>query len=569
MEATLTYFEPDQQVVEQLSTGLNCHPVLATLLLGRGIATVEEARFFLDPGFENLIDPFCLKDMDKAVKRIFTAVANREKILVFGDFDADGVTATALLCDFFDHCEADLSWYIPHRIKEGYSLQTDHIQMAVDRDIDLIITVDCGVGSLEAVGLADLEDIDVIITDHHEPGPTLPGAVAVVDPKRGDCTAGLDHLAGVGVAFFLVMALRKFFREKGFWEQMNEPNLINSLDLFAIGTIGDMVPLINENRVLCMAGLKRIRQGTRQGLKALSRISRVDFRTIDSDDISFKIVPRINAAGRISHARICVSQLIDTDIITTEKTASLLDELNIKRRQIEREIIISIEHRLLKHPDLLAGKLLFLWDDKWEPSVLGIVASKLSKKYFRPVILLSTRSENAVGSGRSINNINIHQALTASRSLLEKFGGHALAAGLTLKKDNLPILCQQLKSHMEALYSEIDFQKAMAIDAVLDFDDIDFNLAREIDRLRPFGMANPEPLFVCKDLCVISSHIIGNSHRKMVLGKTGKTDQHRVEAFHFNITDPDHQPDYYSKIAFRLKINKFKTNAAQIIIQDL
>jgi len=408
MDTTLKYFEPDQEKVELLTSGLNCHPVLATLLFARGVTSVEKARFFLKPSFENLVNPYLLKDMDKAVKRIYTAIQNREKILIFGDFDADGVTATALLSEFLEYCDADVSWYIPHRIKEGYSLQTDHIQMASDRDIDLIITVDCGIGSHEAVENAGLEDIDVIITDHHEPSPTLPPSLAVIDPKREDCKAGLDYLAGVGVAFFLVIALRKYFREKNFWEEIQEPNLLDYLDLFALGTIGDMVPLINVNRVLCIAGFKKIRQGTRPGLKSLVKICRIDFKKIDSDDISFKIAPRINAAGRVSHARICVSLLNATDIVNAEKTASLLDQLNIKRQKIEQEIILDIENRLLKNPDLLNSKLLFLWDEKWNPSVLGIAASKLSRKYFCPVILLSSAAEYAVGSGRSINNINIH-----------------------------------------------------------------------------------------------------------------------------------------------------------------
>ncbi|MCP3876464.1 MAG: single-stranded-DNA-specific exonuclease RecJ [Desulfobacteraceae bacterium] len=569
MDTILKYFEPNQETVDQLINGLNCHPLIANLLSARGISNVDDARFFLNPTFENLTNPFLLKDMEKAVERILVAIENKEKILIFGDFDADGVTSTALITSFLEYCDANISWYIPHRIKEGYNLQTNHIQLAVDQNIDLIITVDCGVSSHEAVQKAYLEDIDVIITDHHEPGATLPNAIAIVNPKRKDCKASLDYLAGVGVAFFLVTALRKFFREKGFWQDIKEPNLINYLDLFAIGTIGDMVPLINENRVLSIAGLKQIRQGTRLGLQSLAQTARVDLKKIDSDDISFKIVPRINAAGRVSHARICVSQLNETDIVNAQKTASLLDQLNIKRQKIEQAIVIDIENRLLKHPDLLTNKLLFLWDDKWDPSVLGIAASKLSKKYFCPTILLSSSNEHAVGSGRSINNINIHQALLENEGLLVKFGGHAMASGLTVKKDNLERLCQNLSHHMDKKYCEKDFRKTKTIDAVLDFDDIDFNLAKEIDKLRPFGMANPEPVFICNDIRVISSYIIGKSHRKMVLEKAVSTSRHKVEAFHFNIGDPDNPPDYYSKIAFKLKINKFKTNAAQIIIEDL
>jgi len=372
METILKYFEPDERDIELLTRGLGCHRILSSLLVGRGITTVDDARFFLNPNFDNLIDPFFLKDMDKAVKRIFQAIKNSEKILVFGDFDADGVTSTALFTEFLEYCQANVSWYIPHRIKEGYSLQTNHIQMAVNQNIDLIITVDCGVTSHNAVEQASLEDIDIIVTDHHEPEENLPLALAVINPKREDCHAGLDYLAGVGVAFFLVMALRKFLRDKDFWEDILEPNLSNYLDLFTIGTIGDMVPLIHENRIFCVAGLKRIRQGTRYGLQAIAKICRLDLKKIDSDDISFKIVPRINAAGRMSHARICVSQLTDIDMASTQKTASLLDQLNVKRQQVERDIVNEIEQNILQNPEILQKKLIFLWNDNWNPSVLGI-----------------------------------------------------------------------------------------------------------------------------------------------------------------------------------------------------
>jgi len=570
METILKYFTPDDAIVTDLCNGLACNPLVATLLSLRGITDLQDARFFLNPDLKNLTDPFLLKDMDKAVARILPAVENREKIQIFGDFDADGVTATALVCDFLEHCGADVSWYIPHRIKEGYSLQPDHIRQASEQDIDLIITVDCGVTSHEAVQLAILEDIDVIITDHHEPEATLPDALAIINPKRNDCTACLDFLAGVGVAFFLVMALRKHFRDHGFWEDRPEPSLLSYLDLFTIGTIGDMVPLINENRALCIAGFKSIRQGTRQGLKSLAQISRLDIARIDSDDISFKIVPRINAAGRIAHARICVSQLTDTDRFQTEKTASILDQLNVKRQKIELEIVSTIEQRLAKEPSLLDGRLLFLWDDTWMPSVLGIAASRLSKKYHCPVILMSVSGDQAVGSGRSINNISLHKALFDNQDLIEKFGGHAMACGLTVRTTHLAALARNLRHHIAKHYSDADFQKTMTIDAVLDFDDITGALAQEVDRLRPFGMANPEPVFVCKDVRVASDYIIGTLHRKMVLtsaasGSTG----HMVDAFHFNVTDLDTLPDYYARIAFKLKINKFKSHTPQMIIQDL
>ena len=574
MDTILKYFEHDERKVNLLTKGLGCHRIISSLLVGRGITNIDDARFFLNPDFKNLVDPFFLKDMDKAVKRIFQAIKNSEKILIFGDFDADGVTSTALLTEFLEYCQANVSWYIPHRIKEGYSLQTDHIQMAVNQDIDLIITVDCGVTSHNAVEQANLEDIDIIVTDHHEPEANLPLAFAVINPKRKDCHAGLDYLAGVGVAFFLVMALRKFLRNKNFWQDILEPNLSNYLDLFTIGTIGDMVPLINENRIFCVAGLKKIRQGTRCGLQAIAKICRLDLKKIDSDDISFKIVPRINAAGRMSHARICVSQLTDIDMASTQKTASLLDQLNVKRQQVERDIVNEIEQDILQKPEILQKKLIFLWNDNWNPSVLGIAASRLSKKYYCPVILLSSSKkngdeENAVGSGRSINNINIYTALQQNEALLIKFGGHAMACGLTVKRENLPKLYKKLDQYFNETCSEENFQKTKLIDAVIDFKNINFELAKAIDQLRPFGTANPEPVFLCKNINVKSSYLIAGKHRKMILEHTLSPNYNQVEAFQFNVNSPDNLPDFFTQIAFKLKINKFKKNSAQIIIEEL
>ncbi len=569
MNSHLTYATPDPEGVRLLSQGLGCHPVTAALIWNRGFTSVEAARFFLNPGFEHLTDPFSMKDMEKAVARIHTAVVNKEKILIFGDFDADGVTATALIHDFLSTVDADLTWYIPHRIKEGYGISPDHIHMAAQWGVDLIITVDCGIGGVDAVAAAADEDMDVIITDHHEPGLHLPVAYAIVNPKQPDCGSGLSFLAGVGVVFYLVMALRKFFREKGVWQLYPEPSLLDFLDLFAIGTIGDMVPLIDENRVLCMAGIKQIKKKARPGIQALAKAARIDIRQLDSDDISFKLVPRINAAGRISHARICVSLLTCREISQAHKTAVLLDDLNARRQTIEREIVKNIENRILQDPSLLKDRLLLLWDSHWDPSVLGIAASKLSKKYVCPVLLLGCNGDVAMGSGRSINNINIHQALTENAHLLKKFGGHAMASGLTLAKDRLPELVSGMNAHLKAHYTETDFSKTLFIDARIKLDEISFDLALELDRLRPFGMANPEPVFLSRRLRVVSSTIIGRSHRKMLLQHSDNATGPVVEAFHFNVPEAQQGPAFYDQLAFRLKISKFKAHTPQMIIEDV
>jgi single-stranded-DNA-specific exonuclease len=567
MEITLTYATPNKEVIQKLQTALGCHPVIAGLLADKGITTADEAQFFLNPDYSRLSSPFALKDMDKAVARIYTAISNKEKILIFGDFDADGVTATAMLYQFLGLVEADLSWYVPHRTKEGYSLQLPHIEMAVSMDVDLIITVDCGISSHEAVEAAGKEDIDIIITDHHEPDTTIPNAFAVINPKQADCKAGLEYLAGVGVAFYLIMGLRKLFRDNGVWEQFAEPNLSEYLDLFTIGTIGDMVPLVQDNRALCVAGIKRIRMGRRPALVSMARTSRVDLDKLDSDDISFKIVPRLNAAGRISHARICVSHLTCPAPAQTETTAVLLDDLNRKRQLIEKEIVEEIERRIANDPSILDNRLIVLWDSDWEASVLGIAASRLARKHGCPVVLLNSKEDIAKGSCRSINQINIHRILSEIRDVLENFGGHAMAAGLSVRKENLAHLKPALTKILSLVCTEKDFQPIRKIDAVIGITDITPELVRQIDMLRPFGTGNPEPVFLMENIWVTSSIILGGCHRKMTLTDQGR--EHQVEALHFNLSDTTCLPEFFPKLIVKLKADRFKIDRVQVIVQEL
>lgn len=558
--------KPDRDKVEKIARILNCHRIIALLLVNRGVDTPERAFPFLVPSLKDITDPFALRDMDKAVLRICTAIENREKILIFGDFDADGVTSTSLLNDFLSYADAEVAWYIPHRIKEGHGLQKNHINMAVDLNIDLIITVDCGSDGNEAVMAARKEDIDVIITDHHETAKPLPSAVAIVNPKREDCTADLGYLAGVGVAFYLVIALRQQLRKTGYWKEIVEPNLLQYCDLVALGTIADMVPLKNENRILTKTGITVMRKGERVGFKALSDISKIDYNKIDSEDISFKIAPRINAAGRISHARICVNLLTSKEKTGADQTADILDQLNKKRQQTEQSIMDDIEKKFLRKPEIMKNSIIVLWDKKWNPGVLGIAASKISKKHTRPVILISTTATPATGSCRSIGNININQALKQCSSFLEKFGGHAMAAGLAIKENNLEDFSKAMEKEIAVSTCEEDFKKSFSIDCYLDLKDITKDLLNEIDRLRPFGMDNPEPVFACSSVKVISSFLIGNKHRKMVLEQSGAT----MEAIHFNIENPADLPVFFDKIAFKLKVNRFKNrNTLQIIIEHI
>ncbi|MBF0258394.1 MAG: single-stranded-DNA-specific exonuclease RecJ [Desulfamplus sp.] len=603
MQAEWLNAVPDPEVTAKISRITGCHEIVAALLVNRGITTPEQAFTFLNPSLQHLTDPFILKDMNKSVERIYTAVCNKEKILIFGDFDADGITATVMLNDFLSYVEADVSWYIPHRIREGYSLKQAHIDMAVKQNIDLLITVDCGSDSHEAVRAAIREDIDVIITDHHEITRFRPPAFAVVNPKQKDCKSDLDHLAGVGVAFYVVVALRQYFRQKGFWEDIAEPNLMEYLDLFAIGTIADMVPLKTENRILSRAGIEIIRQGKREGLKALVKESKIDQNHIDSDDISFKIAPRINAAGRISHSRICVDLLTEKNKVKAEQTAFILSELNKKRQELEKSIVDEIEKAIKLDPEIINNSSIVMDSANWNAGVLGIVASKVAKKYCCPVVLISTAatpsvglrghasSTVATGSCRSIGNINIHDALYACSDLLENFGGHMMAAGISIKTENIKKFSDRFRNQILKVTTPEDFIPKIAIDLHIDINHITEQLANEIDGLRPFGTDNPEPIFECSDIKVISSFTIGLKHRKMVLQQmdgnkknnisenfqnssdgNNSIEYRTIEAMQFNIGQEDAAsvPDYFEKIAVKIKMNRFNgKNRPTIIIEKV
>jgi len=571
MDMEWIYKIADPGTVTKISRIIGCHRAVAELLVNRGITTPEAAFSFMYPSFDNLAPPFSMKDMTSAVERIYAAICHREKIMIFGDFDADGVTATAILHDFLTHVNAEVSWYIPHRTKEGYSMKPTHIAMAVEQCIDLIITVDCGSDNHDAVDAAAKEDIDVIITDHHQISPPFPRAVAIVNPKREDCTAKLDHLAGVGVAFYLVIALRKYMREQNFWNDIPEPNLLTYCDLVAIGTMADMVPLKNENRILTTAGIRVIQQGKRPGIKALADVSRVDHTVFDSDDISFRIAPRINAAGRMAHARICVGMLTTRETSSAEQTASLLDQLNLKRQQTERSIVEDIENQIHRQPDILARQAIVLAHEKWNPGVLGIAASKTARKYFRPVVLISTAATPATGSCRSVASVDIHAILTHCAPLLETFGGHVMAAGISILGKNIEAFAHLFAERVALAVQEHPLEKQLIMDCSLEPHEITEAFIKEVDQLRPFGTDNPEPLFYCKDLKVASSFLIADKHRKMTLEKlspqgSGAT----IEAFQFNIDTQQPLPMYFDKIAFRVRINRFNRKSfPQIIIEAI
>lgn len=570
--------QPDIDVVEKIRGELQCNPIIATILVNRKIISKDNALRFLKPSLNNMRPPCSMKDMDAAVKRIYSAITGHEKILIFGDYDVDGITATTILFEFLHYTKADVSYYIPHRTKEGYGLHTKHItDYAIPNRINLIITVDCGSSSNNAVKTAQNSGIDVIITDHHEISDKPSHAVAVVNPKRHDCTSGFDDLAGVGVAFYLLICLRKQMRDNHFWQNRPEPNLKSLCDLVALGTVADMVPLVDENRILVKTGLEIINTGERCGITTLmesSGIIRLQ-RTVDTEDIAFRLAPRLNAAGRIDHASAAVELLTTNNLKTARQLAQSLNNMNFKRHDIEQKIIEDIFEYLKNNQHLLKNSSLVLSDNEldnmWHEGVLGIVAARMVKKYFRPVVLIAIKEGVGKGSARSIPGFNIYNGLMSCSDHLEAFGGHSMAAGLQIKAENMAIFQKNFENAVQQITSPDDFMQTIPIDYELNFDDISDALINELETLKPFGTGNHEPLFMAKNVRVMDSKIVGKNHRRMHLkqsaaGGTGNS----FNAIHFNVDTNKNLQENFDQIAFRLRWNHWNGGkTAQIVIEDI
>ena len=571
MERRWNIKTPDTDQVTRLSFNLQCHPITAALLINRDIQSEKEATEFVNVSLNNLRSPFELKDMQAAVERIHKAIANHENILLFSDYDVDGITSTAILMDFLGRIGANVTAYIPHRLKEGYGLQTAHItHLAKPNKIDLVITADCGSTNFEAVAKAREFGVDVIITDHHSIGTEVPPALAVINPKRHDCTVGLENLAGVGVAFCLIICLRKYLRDKNFWNNQNEPNLKALCDLVALGTVADMVPLIQENRIFSKTGLDIINTNCRIGIKALLYAAGVDAQTVDEQDIAFRLAPRLNAAGRMAHAAIAVDLLTTTDLQRAEQIAQSLNGFNLQRRDQENKIITDIQQFLVKEPWILEGKTLVLWNRQWHEGVLGVVASRMVEKYYRPVVLIAVKDQICKGSARSMPGIDLYDRLSACGPVLEKFGGHTMAAGLSLTYENLEAFRSRFEDSVSQSLSPHDLVPELTVDQELKFTEISELLINEIESLAPFGTGNPEPVFMTSDVRVASSKIIGGRHRRMILTQSGNSNAKKINAIQFNTQSDQSLRDAFDRIAYKIRWNRWRgTKTAQLIVEDV
>ena len=492
---------PEAVAAMAAATGIS--PVLANLLVQRGIDTLEKAKKFFNPQLSDLHDPFLMKDMDKAVERVERAVRNREKIMVYGDYDVDGTTAVALVYKFLRQIgHKDLLFYIPDRYTEGYGISTKGIDHAARKGATLIIALDCGIKAIEKVDYAKRKGVDFIICDHHLPAEEIPRAVAVLDPKRVDCSYPFDELSGCGVGFKLVQAYAQKNRIP--FEQISP-----LLDLLVVSIASDIVPLVGENRILAHFGLKDLNREPSKGLLSIIKICGLDKHNITIDDIVFKIGPRINAAGRMrmdendenaspSGGHAAVELLIEGNESLAEEFGSVIDGFNQDRKCIDRSVTQEAHDFIEAHAELKAAKSTVIYNPRWMKGIVGIVASRLIETYYRPTVVLTMSNGFVTGSARSVPGFDLYQAIESCSDLLENFGGHMYAAGLTMRPERVEEFTRRFNAYVEENIDPITLQPQVEIDSELFFSNITPAFRRDLNRFQPFGPGNPAPVFVTR-----------------------------------------------------------------------
>ncbi len=494
-------------------------PLVVNILYNRGARTPSQIEAFLKGG-EEPFNPFKMKDVDKAVTRIRKALRAREPIAIYGDFDVDGVAATAILLETLKALGGNVIPYIPDRLYEGYGLNKPALRALARKGIRLVITADCGIRSVEEARYARQLGLDLIVTDHHSIGPEIPPALAVINPKRADCPYPFKELSGAGVAFKLSQALLLANRQVPIWPIEREPEFY---DLVALGTVADVVPLIGENRTLAVRGLQSLNFTERPGLRALMEVARIRPGEVDSYAISFILGPRLNAPGRLTTAMQSLELLLTRDETAAVELARELDRWNRQRQKLMNE---QLERARLKAMELLEKDLVILvGDESFAPGVVGLVASKLVEEFYRPAIVMELSPERSRGSARSIPEFDITAALDKCADLLQKYGGHAAAAGLTLETRNLPILKNRLEEIAREHLRGLDLVPTLYIDAETSLDQITPELCRYISMLEPFGYANPEPLFLTRRVQVRDYRLVGedSKHLRITLAGASRT----------------------------------------------
>lgn len=551
-------YDTNYELVKKIQKENNISEILATILVNRNIIDNDEIKVFLNPTRNDFHDPYLMPDMEKAVQRIMQAIDKNEKVMIYGDYDVDGITSITVLTRFLKERGLDVSSYIPNRLDEGYGLNREAIKNIADEGYKLIITVDCGISGTEEVDYAYSLGMEVIVTDHHEPLDILPKALAVIDCKRKDSKYPFSSLAGVGVAFKLAQAI-------GIKLNLDEKEYLKYLDIVCIGTISDIVPLVDENRVIAKLGLKLVEQTRSPGVRALLNASA--YKEVNSNAVSFGIAPRINACGRMGFERDALDLFLTENIVEANKITEKLNEYNKKRQDIEKRMFEEAIEKI-NQEDIKNKNAIVLGSENWHHGVIGIVASKITELYFKPSILICFEDDEGKGSGRSIPGFDLHAALCSSSEYLEKYGGHEMAVGLSLKKEKF----EDFKVKFEELAKEAHTEEAIPVikvDKEISLKDITLDNVKSLKLLEPFGEANKTPVFIYKNLKIDSIRALSEGkHLKLTL-KDGNT---IVNAIGFNMGEYSGQYLIGDKIDVIgiLEINSYNgTENVQINMKDI
>ena len=557
--------EADQSIALSLSNSLGINPVMGTLLVNRGIRTEEEARRFFRPQLTHLLDPFLFEDMQKAVDRLNEALGKKERILVYGDYDVDGCTAVALVYRFLQQYYSNIDYYIPSRNEEGYGVSRQGVNYAHETGVGLVIVLDCGIKAVEEITYAKELGIDFIICDHHVPDPVLPPAIAILNAKKEDSTYPYKDLCGCGVGFKLMQG---FAISNG----IEFCNLIPLLDLCAISIASDIVPIMGENRILAHHGLRQLNQNPSVGVKALIDICGLTGKDLSLNDVIFKIGPRINASGRMQNGKEAVSLLIEKNPRLAKEKAATINEYNEQRKDLDKamteeanQIVASLDHQ---HEH----KAIVLYNEEWHRGVIGIVASRLTEIYFRPAVVLTRTDDIVTGSARSVAGFDIYSAIDSCRDLLENFGGHTYAAGLSLKVENVPEFKRRFEEYVDKYILPEQTNAVLTYEAKIDFKDVNFRFYADLRRFSPYGPENPKPIFCTEQVYDYgTSRVVGREQEHIKLELVDSKSSRVMNGIAFGQSS---QARYIKTkqafdIVYSLEENSHKHGEVQLQIEDI
>ena len=553
------------KAANELAEKIGMSPIMGSLLIKRGIRTESAAKRFFRPMLSELIDPFLMNDMDLAVDRLNDAMGRKERIMVYGDYDVDGCTAVALVYKFLQQFYSNIEYYIPSRYEEGYGVSIKGIDHAVETGVKLIIVLDCGIKAVDEIAYAKEHGIDFIICDHHVPDEVMPPAVAILNPKREDSTYPFKHLCGCGVGFKFMQA---FAKNNG----IPFSRLIPLLDFCAVSIASDLVPVEGENRILAFHGLKQLNQNCSTGLKAIINICGLTGRELSMTEIVFKIGPRINASGRMQNGIEAVELLVERDLQKALTIATRIDEYNDQRRDVDKQMTEEANEIVARLESQQHQKSIVLYDEGWKKGVVGIVASRLTELYFRPTVVLTIINGMASGSARSVAGFDIYEAIKSCRDLLENFGGHTYAVGLTLKQENIPEFRRRFQEYVSNHIMPEQTQQTLDINMVVDFNHITKRLLTELKKLAPHGPGNEKPLFMTRNVYDYgTSKVVGRhqEHIKLELVDSKSAVVMNGIAFAQSAAVRYIKSKRSFDIVYSVEENAFKRNEIQLQIVDI